>query len=1078
MMYICRSSSSRVLSFLWRSAGVAALLCGAFSAIAANVGIEFTSVHNANGSGNSNGDVRLGATLTLPTAMIDLPNDARTWDLQGAGTLVGGGAGQNYAIYTAPQVMPENPKVTIIVKSTTTPVVTASYTVTLINPVPVVTGSNPDVVVAGRSVQITLKGSGFVPGTVVLDNGVAVSSAYQSPTSIVAQLSAATGASSVAIQATNPEPGGGESAAALTVQTAGIQFINVHNGNGSANNNGQVLPGATLTLPTSITELPNNGRSWSLQGPGTLVGEGSGANYAIYTAPAVLPGNTQAIVTVTANTTPAVSASYTISLVNPMPIVNVGAPTQLQSDATQTLTLSGSGFLANTSVKLNGAYLPYTYVNANTMKVQVPVPANASGSVPLLVNNPGPGGGTFTFQQPVESSSISLTATDSQGTNTGTAELGIPLTMTAAVNGSAQTAVNWSLTGYGAITSAGVYEIGPMPSDRTVTIRATLASNSAVTASYTLSVVNPLPQISSTSTEMLTAGATSAVTFKGRGFVPQTVIQVNGASMPTTYQSSTSVLAQVSVPANQGGNLSIRAENPAPGGGTGGEYEQAVSTPTSLRTAGRILDQTTFGATTSLIQHVQQEGVAAWLSEQYNTPQTYLATVPQNFASYCGDAENCTESEWWQTVLTGNDQLRQRVGFALSEMFVVSASQVSGWGAQYYSNLLAGDAFTNWYKIMNDVTLSPAMGLYLNMVNSWKPEGNEIANENYARENMQLFNMGLYLLNQDGSEQLNGNGQPIPAYSEAQVQAFARLYTGWTFANTDCSNPGHMNAPTNYYCLMVPEDYQHDMTSKTLLNGTTLPAGQGAEQDLSEGLTNIFNHENVPPFVCKQLIQHLVKSDPSPAYVSRVAGVFINNGNGVRGDMKSVLTAIFTDSEARAGDTAQQASDGHLREPLLWMTDVMRALGYVNLHPNNYYEALGVYVDPMGQRPYQAPSVFNFFPPSYVIPGAGLNAPEFGLENTASVTDRLNLADAVSTNTLYEFNADMSATSPLGKIAVSQGPAALVNALSQLFLYGTMDENTASAITNEISGIKNNPTEQVELAVYLVITSSEYKVVH
>ncbi len=167
----------------------------------------------------------------------------------------------------------------------------------------------------------------------------------------------------------------------------------------------------------------------------------------------------------------------------------------------------------------------------------------------------------------------------------------------------------------------------------------------------------------------------------------------------------------------------------------------AVSAPISLTAAARLLDQTTFGPTTDLIQHVQQEGITAWLTEQYNTPQTMLPLVTATPTPYCFPI-HCFESEWWQTAVTGNDQLRQRVAFALGQLFVTSSDTIQGGGMQYYANLLASDAFTNWYQIMNDATLSPAMGIYLNMVNSAKQSGTLIANENFARENMQLFSLG------------------------------------------------------------------------------------------------------------------------------------------------------------------------------------------------------------------------------------------------------------------------------------------------------------------------------------------------
>jgi uncharacterized protein (DUF1800 family) len=513
--------------------------------------------------------------------------------------------------------------------------------------------------------------------------------------------------------------------------------------------------------------------------------------------------------------------------------------------------------------------------------------------------------------------------------------------------------------------------------------------------------------------------------------------------------------------------------------GAAGAYPSTASAPVSVTTAARLLNQTTFGPTTALIQHVQQEGVTAWLAEQFVAPQTVLPVIPTTLPSYGGNAEDFNESEWWKTVLTGDDQLRQRVAFALSEMFVASSDVDEGYEMQYYANLLATDAFGNWYTIMRDVTLSPAMGVYLNMFNSAKPTGSLIANENFARENMQLFNLGLDLINQDGTLKLDANGNPIPTYTEAQVQAFARAFTGWTSANPNGSTPNTLSGMNNFYHQMVAIESEHDENSKTLLNGTTLPAGQSAEDDLSGALTNVFEHHNLPPFVCKQLIQHLVKSNPSPDYVSRVAAVFINDGSGVRGDMKAVLTAIFTDPEARAGDTVQQASDGHLREPILYMTGVMRALGYVNVDPHDYYWYVSVSSGGLGERPFESPSVFNFFPASYVVPGTNLPGPEFGLENTGSVVDRLTLANSLVWNNIAGFNVDLSTTSPLGRILSSQGSSGLVKALDNLFTCGMMGPNSTAAITEEIRSAPEVYNEQkVRLAIYLVITSSKYLVLH
>ena len=280
------------------------------------------------------------------------------------------------------------------------------------------------------------------------------------------------------------------------------------------------------------------------------------------------------------------------------------------------------------------------------------------------------------------------------------------------------------------------------------------------------------------------------------------------------------------------------------------------------------------------------------------------------------------------------------------------------------------------------------------------------------------------------------------------------------------------------------------MTAKILLNGTTLPAGQTAEQDLTGALTNIFNHQNVGPFVCRQLIQHLVASNPSPAYVARVAAVFANNGSGVRGDMKAVINAILTDTDARAGDTSPNFDGGHLREPMLYITDVMRGLGYTNndaaagndVIANASYNTVSNYTTNLSEKPYTSGSVFNFFPPNYVIPGTTLNAPEFGQENTASAVLRLTLANSLVYNGISGFTVDLSATSALGMTASATGNAAtdsgnLVDSLGIIFMHGQMPAQMRTDIVNHVQTLTNIP-ERVRVATYLVITSSFYKVEH
>ena len=516
------------------------------------------------------------------------------------------------------------------------------------------------------------------------------------------------------------------------------------------------------------------------------------------------------------------------------------------------------------------------------------------------------------------------------------------------------------------------------------------------------------------------------------------------------------------------------------GTGTPATVVTPPSVTVSATEAARILDQTSFGPTAAGIQNVETIGINAYLNQQFAQPTTQLAAIPLSpLPAVCLTANNarvCAESEWWQAAVTGNDQLRQRVAFALSEMFVVSTQSVSGAAIPQFHNALANDAFGNFYTIMTDVALSPAMGGYLNMLNSAKPATGQIANENFARENMQLFTLGLYQLNQDGTQQLDGSGNSIPSYTQAQVQAFAKAYTGWTYASATGGTPAKFpNSTANYAYPMAAVETSHDTTAKTLLNGTVLSAGGTAEADLAGALTNIFNDSNVGPFVCTQLIQHLVTSTPSPAYVSRVAAVFANDGNGVRGNMQAVITAIITDEEARAGDTNSSYDGGHLREPVLFITAMMRGLGFNNTDVNGSYFTLSNYSSPLNEEPYFANSVFNFFPPNYVIPGTTINAPEFDIENTATAVLRLSLADSIVNNKISGFSVDLSNTSALGTMAAT--PATLVSYLNSLFMHSQMPANMSTTIINTITPLTSN-AQRVRIAVFLIVTSSQYKVIH
>jgi uncharacterized protein (DUF1800 family) len=441
----------------------------------------------------------------------------------------------------------------------------------------------------------------------------------------------------------------------------------------------------------------------------------------------------------------------------------------------------------------------------------------------------------------------------------------------------------------------------------------------------------------------------------------------------------------------------------------------------------------------------------------------------------------CLQQNWFINALQGGDQLRQRAAFSLSQIWVISGITINTPAAYNpYIRMLNSDAFATYDQVMRDVTLSPGMGWYLDMANSAQAANGAIANENYARELLQLFTLGTFVLNDDGTLQLDGSGNPIPTYDQATIQNFARAFTGWTY-KACCGATQTFPVKTSqadFTSPMVSVDAQHDTLSKTLLNGQMLAAGRTAQQDLGDALANIFNHPNLPPFISKQLIQHLVTSNPSPAYVARISAVFKNNGSGVRGDLKAVIKAILLDPEARQGDTASTpaAGFGHLREPVLLMTGVLRGIGFTVSDSNAFASGLASSGNQMGQNVLFSPSVFNYFPPDYTIPGTSVLAPEFAIETTATSLVRANWIDNVVRNNLTSqgISIDLSALRGVP-------PDQLTDQLAQTFMHGQMSAIMRNTIITTVSALPNTTTNdqdnRTRTAIYLVLTSSQYQVV-
>ena len=351
-----------------------------------------------------------------------------------------------------------------------------------------------------------------------------------------------------------------------------------------------------------------------------------------------------------------------------------------------------------------------------------------------------------------------------------------------------------------------------------------------------------------------------------------------------------------------------------------------VSSAISETQSVRFLTQSTFGATTESIDHLSENGYDFWLDEQFSLPASYHRPLVEEYPN--DDLLNQTHryEVWWRTVLTSDDQLRQRVAWALSQIFVISDQSnlvVFPYAVAGYYDILVKNAFGNYRDLLEEVTLSPIMGIYLSMLGNEKPnlDLNIRPDENYAREVMQLFSIGLVKLNIDGSIQLDSNNQPIPTYDQDVIKGFAHVFTGWGFANS-----ASWYEPS--YDVISPmqafEDF-HDTADKQLLDGFTINSGGNAQSDLDAALDNIFNHPNVAPFISYQLIQRLVTSNPTSDYVEIVASIFNDNGLGVRGDLKAVVKAILTDDEAISENNLRSDTFGKLKEPLLRFSQMWRA---------------------------------------------------------------------------------------------------------------------------------------------------------
>jgi uncharacterized protein (DUF1800 family) len=513
---------------------------------------------------------------------------------------------------------------------------------------------------------------------------------------------------------------------------------------------------------------------------------------------------------------------------------------------------------------------------------------------------------------------------------------------------------------------------------------------------------------------------------------------------------------------------------------------------TARANAARLLVQATYGPTLSAINEAAESGVNNWITQQFSTASmdthweyAIVRKGPPGCTVCDSQYVNAVMESFWLQAVRGPDQLRQRTVLALSEIFVISDlnSSISGNTQAHasYLDMLSRNAFGNFRQLLEQVSTHPSMGAYLSHFQNEKedPATGRIPDENYAREVMQLFTIGLWELNPDGTRRRDGSGNFIPTYSQADVSGLARVFTGWSWNGPDKSY-GRWKGWTdgqNWREQMQNYPQFHSTGEKRFL-GVTVPPNTSGEQSLRIALDTMFNHPNVGPFIGRQLIQRFVTSNPSPAFVGRVAAAFNNNGQGVRGDMRAVLRTVLLDFEARDPNTSNQANWGKLREPMVRFGAWMRA--FDARAANGYYRIWNLEdnVSSLGQNPLRAPSVFNWFRPDYAPPGQvlsqGLVAPEFQITHDTTVTGYANFV-AHTVERGHGYNDGAIRGNYAAELPLSSNPAALMDRLNLLLTAGRMTPATRQTIINAINEVPvSEAARRVHIAIALTMISPEF----
>ncbi len=842
----------------------------------------------------------------------------------------------------------------------------------------------------------------------------------------------------------------------------------------------------TPPAPAGTTAVGSVPVTWSVNGVrGGDEKSGRISPSGLYIAPVTLPAVNPVVVSATAiaEAGTAETASTKLTVKMPAPVISSVAPEAVDCGP-YTLTISGSSFYPGAAVWANGEPLKTVYVSSNRLSASGTIshaattsPQAAPSVLNIEVSNAGNVRSAQKKQVQVKTCGVTPPVPITISPNQATVALGGKLTFSVnAPSGTAIPTVSWSVNGVaggdsksGTISSVGVYTApNAIPSNAPITVTATSTSTGTSapvrTANAYVILTMPVPRVTSIAPLAVSCGPYT-LTITGSNFFPGTVVMADGVALQTTYVSGTKLTASgtlappaASTGATLGpiGTLKVQIVNPGNVKSTMGSiFVNPCNAPPPIdaatASAARFLEQATFGTTAADVALVKQIKPDAWIAQQLAMPPSALPTADIG----TDNNENVADlrKHWYFNMVSGQDQLRQRMIFALSQIFVVSQNKDDkSYMIRPWLPTLSKNAFGNFDTLLREITLNPSMGLYLDLNNSGK-----VPNENYAREVMQLFSIGTVMLNQDGSVKKDANGEAIPSYTQDQVTALAKALSGWTIKS--------------YAEPMVANDNNHNKEEKELLLGLKLPANQTAAQDFDGAMKNLFQHPNVAPFIATRLIRAFVTSNPSPAYIQRVANAFANT-NGVRGDLAATLRAVLLDPEARADGST--ATKGRLKDPILHTVSLIRALGGKVIDSSALSTLFNRYAG-LGQMPLNAPSVFNFYSPLTLLPGrTDLYGPEFQIYGPSQAVARENF--------VYNLISGTNGLDTMVKIDltpfvnVAADARKLVNLVDTTLMQGRMSLAAYQAIVEALGVAGSDSTQRAITALYLTAITADFAV--